>query len=112
MFKQNAAAIVASLAILAAAPAFADIKAYNAAVKAGDYKAAAAEAKSVWATFDKTSPDTAGVAREFGFSSYVAGDYAAAHDFGQFLKDNGSTLPTPDDQPTVSAVLLAAAKGR
>ena len=51
-----------------ASPAVADIKAFNAAVKAGDYKTAAAEAKSTWAAFDKTSPDTASVAREFGFA--------------------------------------------
>ncbi|MEP7211266.1 MAG: hypothetical protein ABI740_10550 [Alphaproteobacteria bacterium] len=112
MFKQSVAAIVIGLACLAVAPAFADIKAYNDAVRAGDYKTAAAEAKGVWTTFDKSSPDAAAVAREFGFSSYLAGDYAAAHDYGQFLKDKGPTLPTPDDQPVVSAVLLAAADYR
>jgi hypothetical protein len=97
---------------LVAIPAFADIKAFNAAIKAGDYKAAATEAKSTWASWDKSDPDTATVAREFGFAAYVAGDYATAREFGQFLKDNGSVLPTPDDQPVLSAVLLTAAEFR
>jgi TonB family protein len=93
-------------------PAFADIKAFNAAVKVGDYKTAAAEAKSTWASWDKTHTDTATMAREFGFAAYVAGDFAAARDFGQFLKEKGATLPTPDDQPAMSRVLLAAANFR
>src|SRR5262249_37719222 len=83
--------------------------AYNAAVKAGDYKAAAVEAKGIWPTFDKTAQNTAEVAREFGFASYVAGDYAQAREFGQFLKDKGASLPKPDDEPASSGVLLAAA---
>lgn len=112
MFKLAKVAIFAATVVILAGPAFADIKAYNEAVKAGDYKAAAAEAASIWATFDKTSPDTAAVAREFGFSSYVAGDFSAAHNYGKFLKDNGGTLPKPDDQPAVSSVLLAAADYR
>ncbi len=109
---RRAAACAALFAAFAAGAARADINAYNQAVKAGDYKTAAAEAKAVWSTFDKTSPATASVAREFGFSSYVAGDYAAAHDYGTFLKENGAKLPTPDDQPVISAVLLAAADYR
>lgn len=95
-----------------ASAAFADIKTFNAAVKVGDYKKAAVEAKDAWATWDKADPDTAVVAREFGFASYVAGDFAAARDYGQFLKDNGAKLPTPDDQPETSRVLLAAANYR
>ena len=59
-----------SLAVFApAAPAFADIAAYNAAMKAGDYKAAAAQTTTIWSGFDKTSSDAAGVAREFGFAN-------------------------------------------
>ncbi len=95
-----------------AAPAFADIAAFNAAVKAGDYKTAAAEAKTIWATWDKGDPDTAVLAREFGFASYVSGDYAGAQTFGQFLKDHGATLAKPDDQPATSRVLLSAASFR
>ena len=98
--------------LLGAAPALADIKAFNAAVKAGNYKQAAIEARSVWATWDRQDRDTAIMAREFGFASYVAGDYAAARDYGLFLKEHGATLPTPDDLPATSAVLLAAANFR
>jgi TonB family protein len=88
------------------------MRAFNAAVKAGDYKTAAAEAKTTWPSWNKTDPDTAIVAREFGFASYVAGDYAAARDYGQFLKDQGAGLAKPDDQPATSAVLLAASEYR
>jgi hypothetical protein len=96
----------------AAGLAYADIKGFNAAVKAGDYRTAAVEAKSAWPAWDKADPDTAIVAREFGFASYVAGDYAAAREYGVFLRDKGKTLSTPDDQPASSAVLLAAADFR
>src|SRR6185503_11214122 len=88
-------AIAASLALFAF-PAFADMKAFNAAVKAGDYKTAAAEAKATWPTWNKSDPDTATVAREFGFVSYVAGDFAAAREYGAFLKEQGATLSKPD----------------
>ena len=104
--------IIAISAASLATAAFADIPAFNAAVKAGDYKKAAAEAKAIWSTWDKADRDTAVLAREFGFASYVSGDYAAAQMFGQFLKDNGATLATPDDQPATSRVLLAAASFR
>ena len=56
------------LALLTGA-AFADIGAFNAAVKAGDYKTAASEAKVIWAGWNHADPDTAVVAREFGFAS-------------------------------------------
>lgn len=104
--------IAAIAAASLAGSAFADITAFNAAVKAGDYKTAAAEAKTIWAGWDKSKPDTAVLAREFGFASYVSGDYAGAQAYGQFLKDNGATLPTPDDQPATSRVLLAASSFR
>lgn len=42
----------------------------------------------------------------------MAGDYAAAREYGIFLRDNGKSLATPDDQPVSSAVLLAAAEFR
>lgn len=102
----------AAFAALIAGAALADIGAFNAAVKSGNYKAAAAEAKGVWASWNPSDPDTATVAREFGFASYVAGDYAGARDYGQFLKDKGATLSKPDDQPATSRVLLAAASFR
>jgi hypothetical protein len=105
-------AIALGAALALATPAFADIKAFNTAVQKGDYKTAAAEAKTIWPTWNKTDPDTATVAREFGFISYAAGDYVAARDYGQFLKDQGASLTKPDDQPDTSAVLLAAASYR
>jgi TonB family protein len=98
-----------AIGFIACAPAFADIKAYNAAVKAGDYKTAAAEAEAIWQTWDKQSPDTALMAREFGFAALVSGRNELAQTFGSFLVQNGKTLATPDDQPATSAVLKAAA---
>jgi hypothetical protein len=88
------------------------MKGFNAAVKAGDAKTAAAEAKATWPTFDKASPDTATVAREFGFWSYTAGEYAAARDYALYLKDNAATLSKPDDQPTTTAILFAVSSFR
>ena len=108
----RATVLLAAWSLLALAPAFADIAAFNAAVKAGEYKAAAAETVAIWPDFDKTSPDTAAVAREFGFANLVAGDFSAARTFGSFLKDKRASLKTPDDQPITSAVLLAAADYR
>ena len=106
-FRSACAALV--LAIAAATPAFADIKAYNAAVKAGDYKTAAAEAETIWQTWNKSDPDTALMAREFGFAALVSGRNELAQTFGKFLVEQGKTLPKPDDQPGASAVLKAIA---
>ena len=105
-------ASVIALAAISAGAALADIGAFNAAVKAGDFKTASVEAKGVWSTWNPSNPDTATVAREFGFASYVAGDFAAARDYGQFLRDKGGTLAKPDDQPATSRVLHAAANFR
>lgn len=110
--SRSLAAFCLAAALGASGAALADIKGFNAAVKAGDYRTAAAEAKTAWPAWDKADPDTAIVAREFGFASYVAGDYAAAREYGLFLRDNGKSLTTPDDQPASSAVLLAAADFR
>jgi len=103
---------IACAAAVVAGAALADIAGFNAAVKAGDYKTAAVEAKSAWAAWDRSDPDTALIAREFGFVSYMAGDYAAARDFGEFLRNEGARLTKPDDQPATSGVLLAAANFR
>jgi TonB family protein len=104
-----------SLAVLAfagclAAPAFADINAFNAAVTRGDYKTAAAEAETIWKTWDTADSQTALVAREFGYAAYVSGRYDLAKQFGQFLVDKGATLATPDKEPATSRVLLRAAE--
>lgn len=86
-----------------------DIKTYNSAVRAGDYKAAAAAAEEVWKTWDRSDPDTALLAREFGFAALVSGRNELAQQFGKFLVEQGATLATPDDQPLTSAVLYRAA---
>lgn len=97
------------MALCIAAPAHADLKSYNAAVSAGDHAKAAEEAKSTWATWDMADPNTALIAREFGLMTYIAGDFAAARKFGEFLRDKGATLAKPDDMPITSRLLLAAA---
>lgn len=104
------ALLVTALAM--AVPAHADIKAFNAAVRAGDYAAAAVEAEAVWKTWDIADEQTALIAREFGFAAYVAGRNELARQFGQFLVEKGATLPTPDTQPATSAVLFRAADFR
>lgn len=90
----------------------ADIHSFNEAVKHGDYRKAATETDAIWRNFDKTSPQTATVAREFGFINYLAGNYEAAYRFAKYLVDDGKRLQTPDDQPATSAVLLRAADYR
>jgi TonB family protein len=102
-------AFVVCAALAFAAPAQADIKAFNAAVAKGDYKAAAAEAEVIWGAWNKTSSQTAIVAREFGFAAYMSGRYDLAKQFGQFLVEQGGSLPTPDAEPRTSAVLYRAA---
>jgi hypothetical protein len=107
MFLQfrNGFAALALTAILAA-PAFADIDAFNAAIAKNDYKAAAGEAETTWKTWNKADKETALVAREFGFAAYMAGRFDLAKQFGQFLVEQGATLATPDKEPATSAVLL------
>jgi TonB family protein len=101
-------ALVCAAAFLAPA-AFADLKAYNAAVKAGDYKTAAIEAEATWKTWNTNDEQTALLAREFGFAALVSGRNDLARQFGEFLVEKGATLPTPDDQPAISAVLFRLA---
>jgi len=98
---------VAALALLctSAAPALADIRAFNAAVQAGDYRNAAAEAEVTWPTLDRTAPDTAAIAREFAWISMLAGDPSAALVYTRFLVEQGASLPTPDPSPAISRVL-------
>jgi hypothetical protein len=111
MFQQlrKTLTAIAATAILAA-PAFADIQAFNAAIARNDYKAAAAEAEVVWKTWDRADKETALVAREFGYAAYMAGRYDLATQFGQFLVEQGAALPAPDKEPATSAVLLRTAE--
>ena len=111
MFQRfRAGLLAAAILVPCLAPAaFADIKAFNAAVTAGDYKTAATEAETAWRTWNKSDKDTALVAREFGFAAYISGRYDLAKQFGQFLVEQGASLPAPDAEPATSAVLLRAA---
>ncbi len=102
--------LIATLcAALLASSAFADIKSFNAAVKAGDYKTASAEAEQIWKSWDRSKEDTALVAREFGFASLIAGRNELALQFGKFLVENGAGLAVPDKEPLASAVLYRTA---
>jgi len=91
------------VAALVALPAFADIKSFNAAVASGDYRKAAAEAASTWPTLDKSRKDIALIAREFGFVSYVAKEYAAAKTFAEFAAGQDAEGA---EAKTVASVLL------
>jgi len=93
---------VAAIAMLAAAPAFADIASFNAAVKAGDFKKAATEAAATWPQLDKSREDIGLIAREFGFAAYVATDYAAARSYSEFAASKTSS----DADGLLSNVLL------
>lgn len=97
------------MAAVLAGTAAADLKSFNAAVKSGDYRAAAAAAEDTWKTWDRADPDTALLAREFGFASLIAGRDDLALQFGRFLFEEGGKLAKPDDQPLTSAVLYRAA---
>jgi hypothetical protein len=99
-----------AFAVVLCGTAGADIKAFNAAVKAGDYKTAATEAETIWKTWNTADEQTALMAREFGFAALVAGRNDLARQFGQFLVDKGVSLPTPDSQPATSAVLFHVAE--
>lgn len=84
-----------TLALLLLAPAaFADINAFNDKMKARDFKAAAAEATTTWAEIDKSRADIGLIAREFGFASYLAGEYEPAKTWALFAA--GATPPGSD----------------
>src|SRR5689334_3959458 len=54
-----ACALAIGAMLVFATPAQADIKAFNAAIAKGDYKAAAAEAETTWGAWNKSDKDTA-----------------------------------------------------
>lgn len=99
-----AIAVLTAFATLAA-NAHADIRAFNAAVQAGDYRAAVAEASATWPTLDRSAPDAAIVAREFAWVAMLANDPASAQVYSRFLVEQGQTLAHPDMTPGVSRVL-------
>ena len=98
--------LAAALAMLAPA-ASADIRAFNAAVTAGDYRAASAAAAETWPALDKAAPDIAVVAREFAWVSMLAGDPGKAQAYTSFLIARASTLGPGDPSQITWRVLDA-----
>ena len=96
-----------AFALLAAValPAHADIRAFNAAVQAGDYAAALAEAEATWPSVDQGNAAIA--AREFAWVAMLAGQPVRALAYSRFLVEQGASLATPDKSPEVSRVLFA-----
>lgn len=88
------------------APASADIRSFNAAVQSGDYRSAVVAANDTWPTIDRTSPDAASIAREFGWIAMLADQPATALLYARFLLEQGPTLAHPDASPAVSRVLF------
>lgn len=74
-------ATAAAMAALMSGTAVADIRAFNEAMQAKDYKKAAVEATSTWATLDKSRSDLPIIANEFGFAALMALDYESARTF-------------------------------
>lgn len=98
--------MTAALALLLAhAPAHSDIRSFNAAVEAGDYRGATVVAGQTWPTVDRASPTAAPVAREFAWVAMLAGEPASALIYSRFLVEQGSQLAHPDPAPAVSRVL-------
>lgn len=102
------ALVLMSFAALAGAagPAHADIRSFNAAVQAGDFRTASADARATWPGIDRAGPQAAQIAREFAWVSMLADDPASALVYARFLVEQGSQLPYPDASPAVSRVLF------
>jgi hypothetical protein len=100
--------MAAAAAIAVAAPAFADIASFNAAVKAADFKKAAAEAAATWPQLDKSREDIALIAREFGFAAYLASDFAAARGYAEFAAGKAAS----DLDGAMSSILLRLSEHR
>ncbi|MDP3737408.1 MAG: TonB family protein [Hyphomonadaceae bacterium] len=98
--------VAAGILSVVALPAFADIAAFNAAMKAKDFKAATAAAAETWPTLDKSSEDIALIAREFGFAAHFSGDHVAAKTYAEFAV----ARDTAESSRVVSAALLRLAE--
>ena len=101
--KLAGTALVALLAL--SMPASADIRAFNAAVQSGDYRAAVIAANETWPSIDRNGPDAVSVAREFGWVAMLAGQPNVALVYSKFLVEQGASLARPDTSPAVSRVL-------
>jgi hypothetical protein len=97
--------ICAAVMAAQASVSHADIRAFNAAVQKGDYRAAVMAANEAWPAIDRTGPDAAAVAREFGWIAMLAGQPSAALTYAKFLVEQGGALAHPDASPAVSRVL-------
>lgn len=93
-------------AALLSGSSFADIKSFNDAMIARDYKKAAAEAAATWPTLDKSREDIAIIAREFGFAAYVSGDFAAAKMYGEAAVAGSAAHNEAEEQRSGSERLL------
>lgn len=99
-----ALALVASA--MAPVSAQSDMQAFNSAVEAGDYRGASLVAAETWPAVDRTSPDAAAIAREFGWIAMLADEPSTALGYARFLVEHGRTLAHPDSTPAVSRVLF------
>lgn len=97
---------VAAALILAAAPVHADIRAFNDAMQAKDYRKAAVEAADSWKTLDKSRNDLAAIAREFGMAAFMAEDYPAARDYAAAAVASGERVNEGRAERIGSDVLL------
>jgi len=97
---------VLALALLAA-PAHADLRAFNTAVSAGDFRAASAAAAETWPQLSMADPDIAIIAREFAWASMLAGEPSRAQAYTSFLIGRSSFL-RPDDPAIVTWRVLDA----
>lgn len=100
---------VAIGAVLLSGSSFADIKSFNDAMIARDYKKAAAEAAATWPTLDMSRDDIPIIAREFGFAAYVSGDFAAAKMYGEAAVAGGIAHNEAAELRAGSEVLLRLA---
>jgi len=107
MGRLAGACVALGLLCAAILPAHADIKAFNAAVTAGDFKAASAAAAETWPALDKAAPDIAVTAREFAWVSMLAGDPARAQAYTGFLVARASALGPGDPSQVTWRVLDA-----
>ena len=72
MFAVRAVPFALAALALISAPARADIRGFNTAVKSGDYAAALAEADATWPTLNQGNAAVA--AREFAWVAMLAGE--------------------------------------
>lgn len=99
-------ALAALVGLLSVPSAHADIRSFNSAVEAGDFRGAVLAAAETWPEVDRSAPDAAAIAREFGWIAMLAGEPSAALVYARFLVEQGQALTHPDTSPAVSRVLM------